>query len=186
MLEPWLGAGRPATCRYRASSTFASMPRHRPISPRSPTPSRAGATLDTHRQWRTELRRGAGHHFLAYGILPPSPPTIAIRPCDARRAFGEPRGRGSPAPDRRARQIYRRRVQRHFHLGFRGGDRAGAFGRDLSGAQADRQRRRTVHGPDIGSPAEHYPALAAVPFAAAAVAVATARITVMRSLERML
>ena len=40
--------------------------------------------------------------------------------------------------------------------------------------------------PISGLQPEHYPVLAAVPFAAAAVAVATARITVMRSLERML
>lgn len=195
LLEPWLGVGnvtgdlplpRLVDIRIDAAAPPDLSALAGAIAAAAP-----GAALDTHRQWRTELRRAArAAIFLAYGILAAvAATTIAIVTFATRAGLSANREVVEVLHLIGARDRFiAAEVQRHFlHLGFRGG----LIGLGLS-VVTFLALNLTGGGdglfmvPISGLQPEHYPVLAAVPFAAAAVAVATARITVMRSLERML
>lgn len=195
LLEPWLGVGnvtadlplpRLVDIRIDASTPPDLAALAADIAAAAP-----GATLDTHRQWRAELRRAArAASLLAYGILAAvAATTIAIVTFATRAGLSANREVVEVLHLIGARDRFiAAEVQRHFlHLGFRGG----LIGLALSVATF-LALNLTGGGdglfmlPISGLQPEHYPVLAAVPFAAAAVAVLTARITVMRSLERML
>lgn len=195
MLEPWLGAGnvtedlplpRLVDIRIDAAAPPDLEALATDIAATAP-----GTTLDTHRQWRTELHRAArAATLLAYGILVAvAATTIAIVTFATRAGLSANREVVEVLHLIGARDKFiAAEVQRHFlHLGFRGG----LIGLALSVATF-LALNFTGGGsglfmvPISGLQPAHYPVLATVPFAAATVAVMTARITVMRSLERML
>ena len=186
LLEPWLGTGHLIDIRVDAAAPPDLEALSRNIAAAAP-----GATLDTHHQWRAELRRAArAATFLAYGILVAvAATTIAIVTFATRAGLSANREVVEVLHLIGARDRFiAAEVQRHFlHLGFRGG----LIGLALSVAtflllNVTNGGNGLFMVPISGLRPEHYPVLAAVPFAAAAVAVLTARITVMRSLERML
>ncbi|WP_339830022.1 FtsX-like permease family protein [uncultured Parvibaculum sp.] len=195
LLEPWLGTGNvtpdlplPRLIDIRVDA--AAPPDLEALS-RNIAAAAPGATLDTHHQWRAELRRAArAATFLAYGILVAvAATTIAIVTFATRAGLSANREVVEVLHLIGARDRFiAAEVQRHFlHLGFRGG----LIGLALSVAtflllNVTNGGNGLFMVPISGLRPEHYPVLAAVPFAAAAVAVLTARITVMRSLERML
>lgn len=195
LLEPWLGVGNvtadlplPRLVDIRID---ASIPPDIAALAADIATAAPGATLDTHRQWRAELRRAArAASLLAYGILAAvAATTIAIVTFATRAGLSANREVVEVLHLIGARDRFiAAEVQRHFlHLGFRGG----LIGLALSVATF-LALNLTGGGdglfmlPISGLQPEHYPVLAAVPFAAATVAVLTARMTVMRSLERML
>ncbi|MDP2123414.1 MAG: ABC transporter permease [Parvibaculum sp.] len=195
LLEPWLGTGnvtedlplpRLVDIRIDAAAPPDLAALATDIAGAAP-----GATLDTHRQWRSELRRAArAATLLAYGILAAVAATmIAIVTFATRAGLSANREVVEVLHLIGARDKFiAAEVQRHFlHLGFRGG----LIGLALSALTF---LTLTFAGggdglfmvPISGLQPTDYPVLAVVPFAAAAVAVLTARTTVMRSLERML
>ncbi|HEX7777536.1 MAG TPA: FtsX-like permease family protein, partial [Parvibaculum sp.] len=195
LLEPWLGKG----------NVTEDLPLPRlidvRIDPRRPPDIAAlakrlvdavpGAELDTHRQWQAELVRAArAAEWLAYAVLAVvAATTVAIVTFATRAGLSANREVVEVLHLIGARDRFvAAEVQRHFlHLGLRGG----LIGLALSvvsflalGWHGDAVSMFLV--PLSGLRLEYYPALVAVPLAAALVAVVTARVTVMRSLHRML
>lgn len=195
LLEPWLGTG----------TVTADLPLPRLIDirvdPSTPPDLSAlainaaaaapGVSLDTHRQWRAELLSAArSAEWLAYGILAlVAGTTIAIVIFATRAGLSANRDVVEVLHLIGARDSFvASEVQRHFlHLGFRGGLIGTAlaaltfFVLGLAGGAGDMFLLAAS-----GLAPHHYPALIAIPFAAALVTVATARLTVFRTLERML
>lgn len=195
LLEPWLGKGNVA----------ADLPLPRlidvRIDPASPPDLDAlgariaaaapGARLDTHRHWQVELARAArAAQWLAYAVLAVvAATTIAIVTFATRAGLSANREVVEVLHLIGARDTFiAAEVQRHFlHLGFRGG----LIGLALSVATflALGQFGNAANLfpiPASGLSPEFYPALATVPLVAASVAVATARMTVFRTLHRLL
>lgn len=195
LLEPWLGKG----------NVTEDLPLPRlidiRIDPGSPPDFDSlvqniadgvpGALLDTHRQWQTQLMRSArAAEWLAYAILAVvAATTIAIVTFATRAGLSANREVVEVLHLTGARDRFiAAEVQRHFlHLGLRGG----VIGLLLSiatflilGAQDGAASMFLV--PVTGLRLEFYPALIGVPLAAALVAVVTARVTVLRTLNRLL
>lgn len=195
LLEPWLGKG----------NVTQDLPLPRlidiRIDPASPPDFDSlvqniadgvpGALLDTHRQWQSQLMRAArSAEWLAYAILAVvAATTIAIVTFATRAGLSANRDVVEVLHLTGARDRFiAAEVQRHFlHLGLRGG----AIGLLLSvatflilGAQDGATSMFLV--PVTGLRLEYYPALICVPIAAAIVGLATARITVLRTLHRLL
>lgn len=195
LLEPWLGAG----------DVTADLPLPRlvdvRIDPASPPDLTAlgariaaaapGARLDTHRHWQAELVRAArAAQWLAYAVLAVvAATTVAIVSFATRAGLSANRDVVEVLHLIGARDSFiAAEVQRHFlQLGLRGG----AIGLALSiaiflalgqfGTAAN-----LLPMPASGLRLEFYPALVVVPLVAALVAVATARMTVFRTLHRLL
>lgn len=150
-----------------------------------------GAALDTHRQWRSEIVNAArSAEWLSYGVLAlVAATTIAIVVFATRAGLSANRDVVEVLHLIGARDGFiASEVQRHFlHLGFRGGligAGAGAAAFLALGLAGAAGNLYLVSASGIGP--EYLPALIVIPFAAALVAVATARITVFQTLERML
>lgn len=195
LLEPWLGQG--------AVTDDLPLPRLVDIRIDRETPpdmsalainiaaAAPGASLDTHRQWRSELMSAArSAEWLAYGVLAVvAGTTIAIVVFATRAGLSANREVVEVLHLIGARDSFiAAEVQRHFlHLGFRGGLIGTALAAltflalGLAGGGGDMFLIAAS-----GLAAENYPFLLAIPFAAALVTVATARLTVFNTLERML
>jgi cell division transport system permease protein len=195
LLEPWLGEGNitddlplPHLIDVRVD---ASAPPDLEALARNLEDAAPGAVLDTHRQWQAQLLSAArAAEWLAYVVL-----AVVLATMVAIITFATRAGLSANhevvevlhltgARDR----FIANEVQRHFlHLGLRGG----MIGFVLSVATFI---ALALHGggaslfmvPVSGLRLEYYPALLSVPFAAALVSVLTARITVMRTLHRLL
>jgi cell division transport system permease protein len=195
LLEPWLGKG----------NVTDDLPLPRlidiRINPASPpdfdqlaqvlAAAVPGAELDTHRQWQAEMMKAArAAEWLAYAVLAVVGATmIAIVIFATRAGLSANREVVEVLHLTGARDRFiAAEVQRHFlHLGLRGG----MIGWLLSiltflalGLQGSGASMFVV--PVSGLKLEYYPALICVPFAASFVAVLTARITVIRTLHRLL
>jgi cell division transport system permease protein len=195
LLEPWLGRGNvtddlplPRLVDVRIDP---GAPPNLEILARRIADAAPGAELDTHRQWHAELLRAAhAAEWLAYAVLGViAATTIAIVTFATRAGLSANREVVEVLHLTGARDRFiAAEVQRHFlHLGLRGG----AIGLALSvatflllGWEGGAASMFLV--PVSGLRLEYYPALAGVPLAAAFVAVATARITVLRTLHRLL
>lgn len=150
-----------------------------------------GAALDTHRQWQSEIVGAArSAEWLAYAVLAlVAATTVAIVVFATRAGLSANRDVVEVLHLIGARDGFiASEVQRHFlHLGFRGGLIGATLGAlaflalGLAGATGDLY---LVSASGIGP--EYLPALIAIPFAAALVAVLTARLAVFQTLERML
>lgn len=150
-----------------------------------------GASLDTHRQWRGELLSAArSAAWLAYGVLAVvAGTTIAIVIFATRAGLSANREVVEVLHLIGAKDGFiASEVQRHFlHLGLRGGLIGAAAGAlaflalGLAGGTGDMFLVAAS-----GLAAEHYPALLAIPVAAALVTLTTARLTVLNTLERLL
>lgn len=195
LLEPWLGRGNIA-----ADLPLPSLVDVR-IDPASPPDLKAlgariaaaapGARLDTHRHWQAELVRAArAAQWLAYAVLAVvAATTIAIVTFATRAGLSANREVVEVLHLIGARDRFiAAEVQRHFlHLGLRGG----VIGSVLSiatflalGQFGNAANLFPI--PASGLSPEFYPTLGAVPLVAAFVAVATARMTVFRTLHRLL
>ncbi|MDO8288172.1 MAG: cell division protein [Parvibaculum sp.] len=199
LLEPWLGAGNVTDdlplphlidVRIDANAPPDLIALSDAISMAAP-----GAVLDTHRQWQAQLLHAArAAEFLAYAVLlVVTATTIAIITFATRAGLSANREVVEVLHLTGARDKFiAAEVQRHFlHLGFRGG----LIGLVLSVATfllLGLQSGGTAGEPSLfmlpvsGLRLGDYPALIGVPVAAALVAVLTARITVMRTLHRLL
>jgi cell division transport system permease protein len=195
LLEPWLGKGNvtedlplprliDVRIDARAPPDIAALAKR--LSDAVP-----GAELDTHRQWQAELVRAAhAAEWLAYAVLAVvAATTIAIVTFATRAGLSANREVVEVLHLIGARDRFvAAEIQRHFlHLGLRGG----AIGLALSvaaflalGWQGNAASMFLV--PMSGLRLQYYPALVAVPLVAALVAVVTARLTVIRTLHRML
>lgn len=195
LLEPWLGKGNvtddlplPRLIDIRidghAPPDFDALAKRLvEVAP--------GAVLDTHRQWQAELVRAArSAQWLAYAVLAVvATTTIAIVTFATRAGLQANREVVEVLHLIGARDRFiAAEVQRHFlHLGFRGG----LIGLALSVATFVvlgwyGHAASTFLVPVSGLRLEYYPALAGVPLIAALVAVVTARMTVLRTLHRLL
>jgi cell division transport system permease protein len=195
LLEPWLGQGNvtddlplPNLIDVRIDS---NSPPNLDSLAQKLTAVAPGAEVDTHRQWQAQLMQSArAAEWLAYAVLIVVATTMVAIVSFATRA-GLSANREvvevlhlTGAHDR----FIAAEVQRHFlHLGFRGG----IIGLLLSVAtflllsmQGGAASMFLV--PISGLRPEYYPALVLVPLAASLVAVVTARITVLRTLHRLL
>jgi cell division transport system permease protein len=195
LLEPWLGTGNVTEdlplphlidVRIDADNPPDLAALSDAISQAAP-----GAVLDTHRQWQAQLLSAArAAEWLAYAVLCVVAATmIAIVTFATRAGLSANREVVEVLHLTGARDRFiAAEVQRHFlHLGFRGG----LIGLVLSIAtfillalQSGGASMFMV--PISGLRLEYYPALIGVPLAAALVSVLTARITVMRTLHRLL
>lgn len=195
LLEPWLGTGvvtddlpLPSLIDIRIDETSPPDLSQLAIDVAAAAP---GASLDTHRQWRSELMSAArSAAWLAYGVLAVvAGTTIAIVVFATRAGLSANREVVEVLHLIGARDAFiASEVQRHFfQLGLRGGligMGAGAvafFALGLAGGAGDMFLVAAS-----GLAPEHYPALLAIPVAAALVTLMTARITVLSALERML
>ncbi len=195
LLEPWLGEGAVTDDLPLPRLVDIRIDRDAPpdlsalaidIAAAAP-----GASLDTHRQWRSELMSAArSAEWLAYGVLAVvAGTTIAIVVFATRAGLSANREVVEVLHLIGARDSFiAAEVQRHFlHLGFRGGLIGTALAAltflalGLAGGTGDMFLVAAS-----GLAAENYPYLLAIPFAAALVTVTTARLTVFNTLERML
>lgn len=195
LLEPWLGKGNvtddlPLPRLVDVRIDPASPPDLDALA-RSIADAVPGAEVDTHRQWQAQLMRAArAAEWLAYAVLAViAATTIAIVTFATRAGLSANREVVEVLHLTGARDRFiAAEVQRHFlHLGLRGG----VIGLLLSvaaflalGAQGGAASMFLV--PVTGLRLEYYPALVGVPLAAALVAVITARVTVLRTLHRLL
>lgn len=195
LLEPWLGQGNvtedlplPHLIDVRIDSN--SPPNLDELAQKL-TAVAPGAEVDTHRQWQAQLMQSArSAEWLAYAVLIVVATTmIAIVSFATRAGLSANREVVEVLHLTGARDSFiAAEVQRHFlHLGFRGG----IIGLLLSIAtflllsmQGGAASMFLV--PISGLRPEYYPALVLVPLAASLVAVVTARITVLRTLHRLL
>ncbi|MGB3811177.1 MAG: hypothetical protein WA943_13880 [Parvibaculum sp.] len=195
LLEPWLGKGNvtedlplPRLIDVRIDP---EAPPHFDSLSQNIADGVPGAEVDTHRQWQTELLHAArSAEWLAYAVLAVVAATmIAIVTFATRAGLSANREVVEVLHLTGARDKFiAAEVQRHFlHLGLRGG----IIGLLLSvatfvalGAQGGASGIFMV--PISGLRLEYYPALVGVPLAAALVAVVTARVTVLRTLHRLL
>lgn len=195
LLEPWLGQGLvsddlplPGLIDIRIDNESPPDLSQLAIDIAAATP---GASLDTHRQWRGELMSAArSATWLAFGVLAVvAGTTMAIVIFATRAGLSANRDVVEVLHLIGARDRFiASEVQRHFlHLGFRGGLIGTAVGAatflllGITGGAGDMFLVAAS-----GLAIEHYPALLAIPFAAAFVTLITARLTVLRSLEHML
>lgn len=195
LLEPWLGKGnvtedlplpRLVDVRIDANAPPDVDALAQRLSEAAP-----GAILDTHRQWQTDLVRTArSAQWLAYAVLAVvAATTIAIVTFATRSGLSANREVVEVLHMIGARDKFiASEVQRHFlHLGLRGGiiglalSIATFLGIAWYGSSAS-----SFLVPVSGLRLEFYPALAGVPIIAALVAMITARITVLRTLHRLL
>lgn len=195
LLEPWLGKGNvtddlplPRLVDVRIDP---AAPPDLDALARSIADAVPGAEVDTHRQWQAQLMRAArAAEWLAYAVLAViAATTVAIVTFATRAGLSANREVVEVLHLTGARDRFiAAEVQRHFlHLGLRGG----VIGLLLSvaaflalGAQGGAASMFLV--PVTGLRLEYYPALVGVPLAAALVAVVTARVTVLRTLHRLL
>lgn len=195
LLEPWLGTGN--------VTDDLPLPRLIDIRIDSETPpdldalamrlaqAVPGAELDTHRQWQAQMMHAArAAEWLAYAVLAVVAATmIAIVTFATRAGLSANREVVEVLHLTGARDNFiAAEVQRHFlHLGLRGGmigfvlSVATFLVLALQGSEAS-----IFLVPVSGLRLEYYPALLGVPLAAALVSVITARITVLRTLHRLL
>lgn len=195
LLEPWLGTGNvtddlplPHLIDVRIDATA---PPDLGALAQAIIAIAPGAQLDTHRQWQDQLMSAArAAEWLAYAVLVVVSATmVAIVTFATRAGLSANREVVEVLHLTGARDRFiAAEVQRHFlHLGFRGG-MIGLFlslstflTLALQGSDAT-----MFMIPMSGLRLEYYPALLFVPLAAALVSVLTARITVMRTLHRLL
>ena len=199
LLEPWLGTGNVTDdlplphlidLRIDANAPPDFIALSHAIAQAAP-----GAVIDTHRQWQAQLLHAArAAEWLAYAVLLVVTATmVAIITFATRAGLSANREVVEVLHLTGARDKFiAAEVQRHFlHLGFRGG----LIGLILSvatflllGLQSGTASGETslFMLPVSGLRPGDYPALFCVPVAAALVAVLTARITVMRTLHRLL
>lgn len=195
LLEPWLGQGNVTNdlplpnlidVRIDPNATPDLDALAQSLSKAVP-----GAEVDTHRQWQTQLLHAArAAEWLAYAVLIVVASTmIAIITFATRAGLSANKEVVEVLHLTGARDRFiAAEVQRHFlHLGLRGG----MIGLLMSvatflllGAQDGAANMFLV--PTYGLKLEYYPALICVPLAAALVAVVTARMTVLRTLHRLL
>ncbi|MFZ3033585.1 MAG: hypothetical protein WA138_06200 [Parvibaculum sp.] len=195
LLEPWLGQGNVTDdlplpnlidVRIDPNATPDLDALAQSLSKAVP-----GAEVDTHRQWQTQLLHAArAAEWLAYAVLVVVASTmIAIITFATRAGLSANKEVVEVLHLTGARDRFiADEVQRHFlHLGLRGG----MIGLLMSvatflllGAQDGAANMFLV--PTYGLKLEYYPALICVPLAAALVAVVTARMTVLRTLHRLL
>jgi len=195
LLEPWLGGEvladdlplpRLIDIRIEGSSPPDLSALAMEVAAAAP-----GASLDTHRQWQSEIVNAArSAEWLAYAVLVlVAATTVAIVVFATRAGLSANRDVVEVLHLIGARDNFiASEVQRHFlHLGFRGGVIGAGFGAaaffllGLAGATGDLYLVSAS-----GIRPEYLPALALIPFAAALVAVLAARLTVFQTLERML
>ena len=195
LLEPWLGKGNvtedlPLPRLIDVRIDPGSPPDFETLSA-AITRAAPDARLDTHRHWHAELVRAArSAQWLAYAVLAVvAATTIAIVTFATRAGLSANREVVEVLHLIGARDRFiAAEVQRHFlHLGLRGG----MIGLGISIATflalgIYGHARSMLLVPDTGLRLEYYPALAGIPIVAALVAVVTARITVMRTLHRLL
>lgn len=195
LLEPWLGQGLvtddlplPGLIDIRIDNESPPDLSQLAIDIAAAAP---GASLDTHRQWRSELMRAArSATWLAFGVLAVvAGTTIAIVIFATRAGLSANRDVVEVLHLIGARDRFiASEVQRHFlHLGFRGGligTAAGALTFLLLGFAGGAGDMFLIAASGLAP--GHYPALLAIPFVAAFVTLTTARLTVLNSLERML
>lgn len=195
LLEPWLGKGNvtedlPLPRLIDVRIDPASPPDFDSLA-QNAADGVPGAQIDTHRQWQSQLIRAArSAEWLAYAVLAVvAATTIAIVTFATRAGLSANREVVEVLHLTGARDSFiAAEVQRHFlHLGLRGG----VIGLLLSivtflalGTQSGVTSMFLV--PVSGLRIEYYPALVGVPLAAALVAVITARVTVLRTLHRLL
>lgn len=195
LLEPWLGKGNvtddlPLPRLVDVRIDPASPPDFDSLT-QNAADGVPGAVVDTHRQWQSQLMRAArSAEWLAYAVLAVvAATTIAIVTFATRAGLSANREVVEVLHLTGARDSFiAAEVQRHFlHLGLRGG----VIGLLLSvatflalGMQDGAASMFLV--PMTGLRLEYYPALIGVPLAASLVAVVTARVTVMRTLHRLL
>ncbi|HEY4344345.1 MAG TPA: cell division protein [Parvibaculum sp.] len=195
LLEPWLGKGNvtedlPLPRLIDVRIDPASPPDFDSLA-QNAADGVPGAVIDTHRQWQSQLMRAArSAEWLAYAVLAVvAATTIAIVTFATRAGLSANREVVEVLHLTGARDRFiAAEVQRHFlHLGLRGG----LIGLALSivtflalGTQSSVTSMFLV--PISGLRLEYYPALVGVPLAAALVAVVTARVTVLRTLHRLL
>ncbi|MGV8997405.1 MAG: cell division protein FtsX [Parvibaculaceae bacterium] len=199
LLEPWLGTGNvtddlplPHLIDLRVD---ANAPPDLTALSEAISQAAPGAVLDTHRQWQSQLLHAAhAAEWLAYAVLIVVTATmVAIITFATRAGLSANREVVEVLHLTGARDKFiAAEVQRHFlHLGFRGG----LIGLALSvltflllGLQSGTASSEAslFMLPVSGLRLADYPALICVPVAAALVAVLTARITVMRTLNRLL
>jgi len=195
LLEPWLGQGNVTDDLPLPNLIDVRID---PISPpdlnilaQNLATAVPNGEVDTHRQWQSELLRAARTaEWLAYAVLIVITSTmVAIITFATRAGLSANKEVVEVLHLTGARDRFiAAEVQRHFlHLGFRGG----LLGLLLSiatflllGAQDGAANMFLV--PTYGLKPEYYPALICVPLAAALVAVMTARVTVLRTLHRLL
>lgn len=195
LLEPWLGKGLVTDDLPLPGLIDIRIDRESPpdlsalaidIAAAAP-----GASLDTHRQWRDELLSAArAASWLAYGVLAVvAGTTIAIVIFATRAGLSANREVVEVLHLIGAKDGFiASEVQRHFlHLGLRGGFVGAAAGAlaflalSFAGGTGDMFLVAAS-----GLAPEHYPALLAIPVAAALVTLTTARLTVLNTLERLL
>ncbi|MGB5950285.1 MAG: FtsX-like permease family protein [Parvibaculum sp.] len=195
LLEPWLGQGNvtedlplPHLVDVRIDPN--SPPDFDALAERIAAAA-PGARLDTHRRWHAELIRTAHSvEWLAYAVLAVvAATTIAIVTFATRAGLSANREVVEVLNLIGARDRFiAAEIERHFlHLGLRGG----AIGLALSVATflALGQYGHATSlflVPASGLRPEFYPALLPVPLIAALVALVTARLTVIRTLHRLL
>tara|TARA_R110000824_G_scaffold118960_2_gene271512 strand:+ start:129919 stop:130893 length:975 start_codon:yes stop_codon:yes gene_type:complete len=195
LLEPWLGKGN--------VTDDLPLPRLIDIRIDSETPpdldalalrlaeAVPGAELDTHRQWQAQMMHAArAAEWLAYAVLAVVAATmIAIVTFATRAGLSANREVVEVLHLTGARDNFiAAEVQRHFlHLGLRGGMIGLIFSVATFLALALQGSEASIFlVPVTGLRLEYYPALLGVPLAAALVSVVTARITVLRTLHRLL
>ena len=195
LLEPWLGTGNvtddlplPHLIDVRID---ANAPPDLDALSQAIIAVAPGAQLDTHRQWQDQLMSAArAAEWLAYAVLVVVAATmVAIVTFATRAGLSANREVVEVLHLTGARDRFiAAEVQRHFlHLGFRGG-MIGLFLSLAAFLALTLQGSTTTMFmvPMSGLRLEYYPALLCVPLAAALVSVLTARITVMRTLHRLL
>lgn len=195
LLEPWLGQGNVTDDLPLPNLIDVRIDPNSPPDLESLAQSLSsavpGAEVDTHRQWQAQLLHAArAAEWLAYAVLIVVASTmVAIITFATRAGLSANKEVVEVLHLTGARDRFiAAEVQRHFlHLGLRGG----IIGLFLSiatflllGAQDGAASMFLV--PMYGLKLEYYPALICVPLAAALVAVITARVTVLRTLHRLL
>ena len=195
LLEPWLGRGNVTDDLPLPNLIDVRIDPNSPPDFESLAQNLAsavpGAEVDTHRQWQAQLLHAArAAEWLAYAVLIVVASTmVAIITFATRAGLSANKEVVEVLHLTGARDRFiAAEVQRHFlHLGLRGG----IIGLFLSiatflllGAQNGAANMFLV--PMYGLKPEYYPALICVPLAAALVAVITARVTVLRTLHRLL
>lgn len=195
LLEPWLGKGLvnddlplPRLIDIRIDNESPPDLSQLAIDVAAAAP---GASLDTHRQWRSELMTAAqAATWLAYGVLAVvAGTTVAIVVFATRAGLSANREVVEVLHLIGARDRFiASEVQWHFlHLGLRGGligTAAAAITFLVLGLAGGTGGMFLVAA--SGLAIEHYPILLAIPFAAALVTLTAARLTVLNTLERML
>ena len=195
LLEPWLGQGNVTDDLPLPNLIDVRIDPNAPPDLESLAQNLAsavpGAEVDTHRQWQAQLLHAArAAEWLAYAVLIVVASTmVAIITFATRAGLSANKEVVEVLHLTGARDRFiAAEVQRHFlHLGLRGG----IIGLFLSiatflllGAQNGAANMFLV--PTYGLKLEYYPTLICVPLAAALVAVITARVTVLRTLHRLL